>query len=284
MTVLLTIAGEERYLPFAAYDFLGTVTKVMLRNPKTMLIAVGPSRVGRWAESSALVNGRIIPMGERTNLDLYYASADIYLPSFPLGGLTAMLDAGLRGIAVVGMHLMEAPHLSGADDLALDGLSTYASTIKDYVASAEQMIAEPSLRREKGRMLQECVRRVHVPPGWNDFLENVLRSLPGEHEVQTPSPNQAIEISDVFQAELDALVSSDYTLVESFAAHASGLPRMKRAEASLGFIVQALSQPKSTRLRFVKACDITFRLLPREMRPIASAAFGHVVDRIRDRR
>ena len=197
-----------------------------------------------------------------------------------------MLDAGLRGIPILGLHLAQAPHLCGADDPALDGLSTHTSTIDEYVASVERLIAEPSLRYEKGRILQECIRRIHVPPGWNDFLEKVLRSLPSEHRVQTPSPNLAIESSDVFQAGLDATVSSDYTLMDSFLAHASSFPLTNRAHASLGLVVQAMSQPKSRppRLRFLEAGETVFRLLPRELKPIVSAAFGPVANRIRDRR
>jgi hypothetical protein len=281
-TVLLTISAEERYLPFAEYDFLGTITKVMQRNPKAVLIAVGPKRLGRWAQSSELVGNRIRPMGRCTDLSSFYASADLYLPSFPLGGLTALLEAGLRGIPVLGLYFSEAPHLCGADDLALEGLSTHAPTIRDYMAEIEQMIANPALRHERGRMLQEQVRKTHAAPGWKTFLETILRSLPNDHKVKLPSPSASIQQGDLLQAGLDAAVAPGYTLSTSYFVHGSHLPLTKRVNASLSLLARALSEPETTSTRLLlEAGRIAYPLLPSPLRPIVEAASAPFVSRIR---
>jgi hypothetical protein len=279
-TVLLTISNERRYLPFGTYDFLHTMTGILQRNSKTVLIAVGPRSVGGWAESSALVGGRIKPMGPCTNLGVFYASADVYLPSYPLGGMTAMLDAGLRGVPVLGLYFSEAPHLSGADDIALDGLSAYTSSPGDYVAEIEKLISNPALRHERGRLIQERVRKIHVPPGWNEFLENVLNSLPSEHRVQMSTPSTSFGESDIFKAALDFVVSPRYTLNASYYAHALTLPLVERLSASLGLLVRTLRTCTSPAELFLETSMITYPLLPTALRPIIRKTSAPFVARI----
>jgi hypothetical protein len=279
--VLLTIASEARYLPFAGYDFLAVVTKALQRNHNAMLIAVGPKFEGRWVRSSLAVNGRIGAKGRQTDLDLYYACADIYLPSFPLGGLTAMLDAGLRGIPVVAMFLREAPKLCGADDVALDGLSTHASTPEEYVTLIEQMIADPSLRHEKGAALQTQAKTIHTPPGWNGYLEDVLRYVPKEHRVCEPGPTSSPDLTDVFKAGIDA-ISPNLTLGGSFNAHAAyHLPLMRRIAAAAEVLLESRREEPLTRgRRLLESCRTATSFIPPQLQDRIRGRFSSFARRL----
>jgi len=266
MTVLLTIAPEERCLPFASYDFLGTIVTILQRNHRAMLIAVGPRHAGPWVKSSALVNSRIKAMGRRTDLGLFYACADIYLPSFPLGGLTALLDAGLRGIPILGLYFREAPKLCGADDPSLEGLSTHASTIEEYITLVEQMIAKPALRYQKGEILEERIRRIHLPPGWNDFLERVLQSLPEEHKVKLPCTSPSIEISDVFQAGIDPVIFSQDYLAYLLAPYTKHLRLIDRIGFSVDAVRTSCYSGLTSKSLLLDTGVIVYGLLPSNLR------------------
>jgi hypothetical protein len=205
-TVLLTIGQPERYTPFGEYDFVGTISRILARNPKSILLVVGPQWTRLWKVASAAVNGRIIVLGRRTDLERLYASADIYLPSFPVGGLTALLDAGLRGIPIVGLRNREAPMLCGEDDPSLDGLTTHLTSCAEYERVVERMIREALLRNQKGAELKAHVEAIHTGTGWSDHLAELMRSLPSEHCTTVPDPPQsAIDSTDTFLAGLARL-------------------------------------------------------------------------------
>jgi len=280
MTVLLSIAEEARYLRFASYDFLGTIATILQRNHRSMLIAVGPRHTGQWVKSSALASNRIRATGPRTDLGLFYACADIYLPSFPLGGLTALLDAGLRGIPVLGLYFREAPKLCGADDPSLEGLLTHASTIEEYVTLIERMIDEPALRYQKGEILKERIRRIHVPPGWNIFLEGVLQSLPSEHKVGLPSTSPRIDISDIFQAGVDPIIFPRQTLNNFLVAHTWNLPLVNRISSSIDAVRISGDWRLASKEHLLNAGLIVHGLLRHNPRLANRAHFPAVLRRI----
>jgi hypothetical protein len=224
-TVLLTIGQPERYTPFGEYDFVGTISRILARNPKSILVVVGPQWTRRWKTASAAVNGRIIVLGRRTDLERLYASADIYLPSFPVGGLTALLDAGLHALPIVGLQNREAPMLCGEDDPSLDGLATHLTSTAEYEEVVERMIREATLRHQKGAELKAHVKTIHTGKDWSDTLTEVMRSLPSEHCTKVPEPLQStIDSSDIFLAEFDRISWPDYTLPTTIAKHSMYFP------------------------------------------------------------
>jgi hypothetical protein len=245
MTMLLTIGNSYKYTPFAGYDFVGTMVKILRRNPKATLVAIGPRHYGRWAKASALVEGRIRAIGLQTCLEPFYAGADIYLASFPFSGLTALLDAGARGVPVIGLCIPEAPMLSGADDISLDKLDTHVSSLEEYTALVERMIAEPTLRDQKGAQIKKHIKATHFPPGWNKFLDDLLQSLPTKHNVRLPNAvSTQIDSADIFLAGFQATLSLRRTVLHSFSksvrTHVKYLPAHERVK-SFGEVLREIS-------------------------------------------
>ncbi len=204
--VLLTVGDQFKYTPFGGYDFVSTMERFLRKNPNVVLLAIGPSQIGRWAQASASVGGRIKAMGavNWSELQAFYAIADIYVEGFPVGGLTAMLEAGVRGIPIIGVRIPEAPILNGSDDIAIEKFDLHAPSLEAFEASLEFMIGKPSLRQKTGQVSQN-IERVHFFPGWNNFLNDLMESLPSEHMPKLPeSPNLLYNKSDVFWAGLEA--------------------------------------------------------------------------------
>jgi|Deesub1362A_J573_1020465.scaffolds.fasta_scaffold00355_18 hypothetical protein len=270
-TMLLTIGTDYKYTPFAMYNFVDTVAKILHQNPKATLYAIGPRHLGQWAEASALVDGRIRAVGVQTNLELFYAAADIYLAGFPLAGLTALLDAGARGIPVIGLYIQEAGW-GGADDISLDKLDTHTSSLKEYTALVERMISEPALRHEKGAQIKKHIKSTHFPPGWNSFLEKVLKSLPAKHAVRVPSAlNTHMDSYDIFLAGFQATLSLRRTAPHSFSksvrTHARYLPAHKRVK-SFGEVLREISDVQAwfSKMPLQEAALFFFDLLPLKMK------------------
>jgi glycosyltransferase involved in cell wall biosynthesis len=204
--VLLTVGSESKYTPFGGYDFVSIMEKLLRRNPNVVLFAIGPRQNGRWAEASARVGGRIKAMGliNWSELHAFYACADIYVEGFPLGGLTAMLEAGVRGIPIIGVRIPEAPIL-GSDDIAIEKFDLHVPSLESFTTSLECMIAQPSLRSQKTAQVKQSIERIHFLPRWNDFLDDVMQSLPSEHTPKlADSSNLSQDNTDIFFAGLQA--------------------------------------------------------------------------------
>jgi hypothetical protein len=205
--VLLTVGAAFKYTPFGGYDFVSVMEKVLKRNPNVVLFAIGPRQNRRWAEASARVDGRIKTIGviDWSKLQAFYACADIYVEGFPVGGLTAMLEAGVRGIPIIGVRIPEAPILNGSDDIAVEKFGLHVPSLEAFTTSLERMICQSSLRSQKSMEVKQSIERIHFPPGWNDFLDDTIRFLPSEHAPKLPdSPNLLQDNSDVFWAGLEA--------------------------------------------------------------------------------
>jgi len=230
--VLLTIGSEYKFTPFLGYDFIKTSKEIVKRNPKTVLIAVGPRNSGQWAEAFRLTNGKIRPFGVQTNLEVFYACADIYLPSFPLGGGTATLDAGARGLPIVALYVQESPMLCGVGDIALDKMDIYASSVEEYLIKVAEMIASSNLRRNEGQRLKKQIKSINFPPAWNNYFKNLISSLPTKHTVKLPSPtNIPIGESDLFLAGFcSKRFPRELSFTRAFLKHSRNFPKREFAK------------------------------------------------------
>jgi hypothetical protein len=211
--VLLSVGDQFKYTLFDGYDFVSIMERLLRRNPNVVLFAIGPRQDKRWAEASARVGGRIKAMGRLSwsELHAFYACADIYVEGFPVGGLTAMLEAGVRGIPIVGLRIPEAPILNGADDIAIEKFDLHVPSLEAFTTSLESMIAQPSLRSQKTIQVKQSIERIHFPPGWNDFLDGVMQSLPSEHNPKLPdSSNLSQDNTDIFWAGFEAAVLENH--------------------------------------------------------------------------
>jgi hypothetical protein len=205
--VLLTVGDQFKYTSFGGYDFVSIMEKLLRRNPNVVLFAVGPRQNRRWTEASTRVGGRIKTVGviNWSELQAFYACADIYVEGFPVGGLTAMLEAGARGIPIVGVRIPEAPILNGSDDIAIEKFDLHVPSLETFTTSLECMITQPSIRSQKTTQVKQSIERIHFSPGWNDILDDVMHSLPSEHTPKLPdTSNLSQDTADVFWAGLEA--------------------------------------------------------------------------------
>ncbi|MBE3117084.1 glycosyltransferase [Candidatus Bathyarchaeota archaeon] len=216
--MMLTVAREEKFLPYDGYNYFEVMVKFLKQNPKTKLFVVGPNHQGRWVEASALVGGRIKALGtlDRLRLEDLFAVADVYVSSFPCGSGTAMLEAGMHGVPMVGLQFM-LPHITGQDDVAFTKLPVHASSISKLTASLEQVINNPYDSKERAAQVKENIEREHCLPGWNLYLDNVLQSLPSQHHLRKLTIQGGdMDSSDFYLAYLDSEMLSDELVEHSF--------------------------------------------------------------------
>lgn len=180
--MLLTVGSASKYEAMPGLDFLATVQEILRACPKAYLVAVGPKDEGVWKTAKQATNGRILPLGYQQDSTLFCRSADLYLEGFPLGSLTALLEAGQAGLMCVRAPL-ESPLPFCSDSLSLDSIPQ-PKDLNDYVQTAIRLINDAQARGAGGARLQSDVESQHCGAGWRAQLQQVKTQLPAAHQVR----------------------------------------------------------------------------------------------------
>jgi hypothetical protein len=245
--MLLTVGRDEKFLPFGNYDFLSTIVKVLKNHPNAKLFAAGPCLEGRWKEASDQVGGRITALGtvDRSVLDGFYQAADLYISSFPCGSGTAMLEAGIHNLPILGLHVESLPHFSGVDDVAFKDSGIFASSTESFEGMLDSMIKDSMSYRQRASLVKENIVRQHCSPGWNAHLDNVLQSLPSQHAVHQPKPIVAqIDYADAYFAYLGSQMLQnelpEYSLSRLIRVYSKNLPKTEAVNAQMMGLLAAM--------------------------------------------
>lgn len=185
--VMLTVGIDNKYTPLPEVDFLPAVEAVLMAQPRSYLVAVGPKFDARWMALKEHTGGRLVLVDKQpaTSMAGFYDAADIYLEGFPFGSTTSLLEAGLRGIPCVLTPKICPPPFT-TDGIALHML-TQSSDLQEYVARILELLDDNKERRRIGNVLADSIRRHHCGEGWAGYLEVVQNNLPAVHEVRLPA-------------------------------------------------------------------------------------------------
>jgi len=207
--ILLTVGRFEKFYPFGGYDFLEVMVQFLEKHPKVKLVAAGPKYRGRWKEASAGVENRIQALGtlEHSELENYYAISDVYVASFPCGSGTALLEAAMHSLPIVGLHIEKLPHLSLEDDVGFKKLKVHQTSIDDFLQALEFAVLNVHSNQQKNRAetIKRNIEKEHCAPDWNNYLDTILQSLPSQHAIYAPqSLEKETDYTDVYWEVLSA--------------------------------------------------------------------------------
>lgn len=188
--MLLTIGSARKYLPMRGLSFLEAAEEILMRCPQAKIVAVGPKAVGEWQAVSERTGGRLIAVGNQSDLGQFHAAADLYLEGMPAGSLTALLEVCLAGVPCVRSPAqVRPPH---ASDGAAFAPVAQPATVSAYVNEAVTLVSDAAARRKRGAELQRLVRATHCTEGWSKLLAEIVPSLPQIHAVYLEQNPQAI--------------------------------------------------------------------------------------------
>ena len=181
--MLLTVGSASKYEAMPGLDFLAAIREILKACPQAYLVAVGPKEEGVWKAARQATGGRILPLGYQQDSTLFCRSADLYLEGFPLGSLTALLEAGQAGLMCVRAPL-ESPLPFCSDSLSLDSISQ-PRDITDYINTAVALINDSPARIKGGLRLQRDIESQHCGAGWQARLREIRKEMPTVHQVRS---------------------------------------------------------------------------------------------------
>ncbi len=185
--LLLTVGASFKYTPFGDFDFCRAAEAILESCPKARLVAIGPQNTGRWRKANKATNGRLMAIGNQTDLPRFHAAADIYLEGFPSGSLTALLEAAQAGLpAVRAPETCALPFRS--DGIALSVLAQ-PKDLDDYKRMAVALVNNPDECKRMGEAAGRSVPEHHCGESWLNHLRRATARLPREHAVyRDPTP------------------------------------------------------------------------------------------------
>jgi hypothetical protein len=181
--ILLTIATPFKYWAPNSISFLDLVSPILSKDTRAVLIAVGPEPVGTWQSASIQTNGRIVPLGKRWDNDLLYAAADIYLDSVPFSSTTSLLEAGSRGIPLLGYSSPNPDlRLLGPGAPGLDNAMEVANDVGSYRTLLTRLIADEDFRRRSGQSVKNQILSLHTGNQWVHTVDELYTKVESINE------------------------------------------------------------------------------------------------------
>lgn len=238
--VLLTVASAYKFQQCGNFDFIDILGDIVCNDNRLMLIAVGPQNDGKWNKFDQISNGRVKAIGPQENIGLYYAAADIYVNSHPLGSTTSMLEAGMEGKAIIGLQNSIAPMFSG-DDISLDIHNIMFENQSDFQTALRSLVDDCERRNSLGDMLSDQITKDHTSHSWLEYLNNIYDILPSKHYIQKMnSSNDTIKETDLFLAWFDKLAHGTNAFRNSISANGRYLPTVER----MGLLIKGITDER----------------------------------------
>lgn len=168
----ITVASAAKMAPQWGEGLDDLHTRALDRCPELVVFVVGADATGRWERMRQVFPGRVFPLGIVPDPDLLYPAMDVYLDSFPITSSTSILEAAVAGLPPLCLQEHTGyGHLWHANSPGLDRSGHVTTTKAEYLAALDQLVADPELRRGRGRQAREDVLAVHSGAAWRADLE-----------------------------------------------------------------------------------------------------------------
>lgn len=229
--VLITVGQSYKYTPLPGRDFLEVARTIVTRRPNVHLLAVGVLEDDQWREARTVTGGRIRAVGVQLDVTPFHAAADVYVEGFPVGSMTALLEAARQGLPCV-LAPRSCPPPFGSDGAVFDGIGAgQPADVEEYIARVMAFLDDAGARERAGRALAAAAEAHHAGEGWLAKLEALNQRIPAHHEVRPldqPPPIPWLLVA--FWAAVTARVRADPLAIVYRSAARLGLkPRLDPA-------------------------------------------------------
>lgn len=172
----LSVGAAYKMSPVWGEGFDQILTLALDRFPELVVYLVGPSDGEQWARLSARFPGRVFLLGVIPDPESLFPAMDLYLDTFPLTGGTSLIEAAMAGLPSLSLQ-REMPYgeVYYADIPGVTGPGYVGRTDEEYLATLEELVTDPDLRRSRGAHARAQVLGRNAGPAWNAAMEAVYQ-------------------------------------------------------------------------------------------------------------
>jgi len=198
--LLFSCAADYKYYPIDDRQLAELLVPTLERHPTAHLLVVGVSATPMWTALSEQFPERIHLLGQLPEIRVgdCYRAADIYLDSFPVPSLTAMLEAAACGKPIVRFAPQDWRSCGFSFDY--EGLTEDAyvwTTPEDYAADLDKLIADPAYRLARGARNRTRIQAHHASAAFSKALDRALEVAAHRPRLRpSPDEGQAIQPLD----------------------------------------------------------------------------------------
>ena len=254
--VLLTVGWRYKFTPFAGDDIMASLGPI-LEEPDVHLVAVGPRDDDPlWSAARERYGGRVHAVGRQDDIQLFLDGADVFIDTYPIASLTAMLEAAMLGLPVVGLVPRSAgwPRVLREDDPAL--AEEIFDDVDAYRRRIRALLRDPAEWTASSSSVQSRVDRMHGADAWTSAIGAVEAALeraprapqrmPEAPKLGTPGTEDAILATYIADCE-DRLIRPELRVTPDV-EHAGGA-ELGAVSAGLARIDELLLAPLSPSTR-----------------------------------
>lgn len=207
--VLLTVGWRYKFTPFGGDDIIATLAPI-LEEPDVHLIVVGPHEdEPLWSSARAGCAGRVHATGRHDDIQPFLDAADVFVDSYPIASLTAVLEAAMYGLPVVGIapRSAEWPAILREDDPALAG--AMFADLGAFRGRIRALLRDPATAANAAGSGQQRVQNLHGQETWHRHAQRVRDALArtANHERLHGAPRPPLGVAGVEDAILATYVA-----------------------------------------------------------------------------
>jgi hypothetical protein len=258
--LLLTIARAVKfeYRSAAGESYLDAVLPVVQEHGNVRLAVVGPPASGEFERAQTATEGRITALGPRTDNEVLYQAADVYIDSFPQTSPTSMLEAGGYATPLIARcpHPETAAILCG-DAPGIDEGLVRTGSVVEFRQALRQLIGDPERAAALGERTKADIDRLHTGKRWTQQLEALYeKALASEPLLAVPpigdtphlgAPDTDIAIGSPPVVDADDLLPHHLRLLPARPRVAAWLRARRRGDRLAPALL--LSEPAVARLK-----------------------------------
>lgn len=212
--LLFSVASKHKYQPVHDQGISSIFLPLINSNDNLKMLVVGPDKKEKyWGDMYINSGGRIDAIGMKSEVDMYYKAADIYIDSYPISSLTSLLDAAKYGLPIFSIN--KGAGASDLDDIALDKIDFKYDSFTKLVEAVDIFIKDKSLRED---FALDCAKKIeveHLNPFWCNKLRLILENTK-KREDNNISIARNRELSSEFDLPLIYMYFKDKTIDYEF--------------------------------------------------------------------
>jgi len=230
--LMLSIGSAYKFHPYGDLDFIATHVNFLKKEKRARMVVLGPAPSGAWKVAEEQTAGRLCARGYVHEPTLYVEAADIAVESFPIGSITAVLEAASYGNPVVSLRYAATDHaqIYRTDDPGLTDLILLPRQ-EAYESELAELVKDSAKRHSIGAKISENISQFHHGTGWRELVARAYAfAKPERHAQLTHVPSQTDEI-DLLAAGIHHSSGFSRSMKEIHHSQIGGFPLTDRIRA-----------------------------------------------------